>query len=285
MKRKNKVYLKVCIKMYIRSCFEISSTDYAPFQPFIMTQILITNDDGIQSPGIMALWQALRRLGQTVVVAPEQDNSAVSHSLTMNRPLLVKESGPDCYTVDGTPTDCVAIALAKLLPNKPDLLVSGINAGPNLGDDISYSGTVSAAVEGTMYSVPSMAISLNGDASADFSHAAAIAARIADRILHQGLPDNTLMNVNVPAATPKGVRLTRQGRRLWENSIQEIFDPQGRKHFWIGGGTPLKDTNTDTDVHALQEGYISITPIHLDLTNHEGMHFIRDHWQLDDISP
>ena len=247
-----------------------------------MPLILLTNDDGIASPGLAALRQAISPLGQVVIVAPDRDNSAVSHSLTMNRPLRVTKIEESVHTLDGTPTDCVAIALDKILKKRPDLLISGINSGPNLGDDISYSGTVSAAVEGTMYSIPSMAISLAGELPYDFTQAGRVAARLAAMILARGLPENTLMNVNVPGNTAiAGTRVTRQGRRLWENSIQETFDPRGRRYYWIGGGTPVRDPGRDTDVHAILSGFISITPIHLDQTNHEGIFHLRDDWRLE----
>jgi 5'-nucleotidase len=247
-----------------------------------MPLILLTNDDGINSPGLQALRNAVTALGQVVIVAPDRDNSAVSHSLTMNRPLRVQKPAEFVYTLDGTPADCVALALGKILKKRPDLLLSGINSGPNLGDDISYSGTVSAAVEGTMYSIPSMAVSLAGEAPHDFAPAGKVAARLAAMILARGLPENTLMNVNIPGNTIiSGTKVTRQGRRLWENSIQETLDPRGLKHYWIGGGTPVRDSAQDTDVYAIQTGFISITPIHLDLTNHEGVFHLRDDWQLE----
>ncbi len=247
-----------------------------------MALFFVTNDDGINSPGILALEKVLAPFGELVVVAPDRDNSAVSHSLTMNRPLKVTELSSNRYTLNGTPTDCVVIGLDKILKKKPDLLLSGINAGPNLGDDISYSGTVSAAVEGTMYSVPSMAISLAGEQPHDFTVAAEIAAVLANNILDKGLPENTLLNVNVPGCKEiQGLRFTRQGRRLWENAIQETSDPWGRKHFWIGGGTPLMDSGKDTDVQAVHRGYVSVTPVHLDLTNHEGLFQLREDWRLE----
>jgi 5'-nucleotidase len=247
-----------------------------------MPLILLTNDDGISSPGLQALRQAVSPLGQVVVVAPDRDNSAVSHSLTMNRPLRVQKLDELTYTLDGTPTDCVAIALGKILKRKPDLLISGINAGPNMGDDISYSGTVSAAVEGTMYAIPSLAVSQAGEPPVDLSRAGRVAARLAAMILSRGLPENTLLNVNVPGdAAISGIKVTRQGRRIWENSIQETRDPRGRSYYWIGGGTPLRDTAEDTDVHAVRTGYISVTPIHLDHTNHEGIFHLREDWRLE----
>jgi 5'-nucleotidase len=247
-----------------------------------MKTILITNDDGIYSPGIEALKQALSGLGETIVIAPDRDNSAVSHSLTMNRPLKVIFLRENCYTIDGTPTDCVAVGLKKILTVRPDLLVSGINAGVNLGDDISYSGTVSAAIEGTMYGIPSMAISVGGEPPYDYRAAMQIAVCMAGKILRTSLPGDTLLNINVPSgSTYKKIRVTRQGRRLWENSIHETLDPRGAKHYWIGGGTPVTDPGEDTDVHAFAGGNVSITPIQLDLTNHAGITFLKEKWLVE----
>lgn len=253
-----------------------------------MPLIMITNDDGIDSPGILALKEAMSALGRTVVVAPERDNSAVSHALTMSRPLRIRQRGSDIFTLDGTPTDCVVIGLGKLLGTRPDLLVSGINPGPNLGDDISYSGTVSAAIEGTMYGIPSIAFSVAGEPPYDYSLAKRVAVVLAERVLAGRLPENTLLNVNVPEGRVcRGLAITRQGRRLWENSIQETFDPWGRRHYWIGGGTPLRDHGEDTDVATLHQGLVSVTPIHLDLTNHPGLNLLRRSWDIgrmqDDI--
>lgn len=246
-----------------------------------MRTILVTNDDGIHSEGLLLLRQVLTPLGRIVVVAPDRDNSAVSHSLTMTRPLQIRKIEHDVFTVDGTPTDCVILALGRILDQRPDLLVSGINAGPNLGDDISYSGTVSAAMEGTMYGVPSLAVSLAGEPPHDYTLAAETARKIGARILDTVLPPNTLINLNVPAGTShRGIRVTRQGRRLWENAIQETEDPWGRKRYWIGGGTPVKDSAEDTDVMAIHDGYVSVTPIHLDLTNHLGISHLRKSWAM-----
>ena len=246
--------------------------------------ILITNDDGIHSPGLRALQQALTELGDTVIIAPDRDNSAVSHSLTMNRPLKVHEIDKNIYSVDGTPTDCVAVGLKKILDSSPALLVSGINAGANLGDDISYSGTVSAAIEGTMYGIPSMALSVGGEPPYDYRAAMLIAACMAKKILMNPLPENTLLNINVPSGSVyKKIRVTRQGRRLWENSIHETLDPRGSKHYWIGGGTPVTDLNEDTDVHVFASGNVSITPIQLDLTNHAGITYLKEKWLLENV--
>lgn len=250
-----------------------------------MTTILITNDDGIHNPGIQALQKALTGIGTTFTIAPDRDNSAVSHSLTMNRPLKVHRLSENVFTVDGTPTDCVALGLKKILHSQPDLLVSGINSGANLGDDISYSGTVSAAIEGTMYGIPSMALSVGGEPPYDFRAAMEIATCMANKILKNSLPQNTLLNINVPSgSTYREIRVTRQGRRLWEDSIHETLDPRGSKHYWIGGGTPIRERGEDTDVHAFNSGNVSITPIQLDLTNHAGITFLKNKWLLEDSS-
>ncbi|MBM9613501.1 5'/3'-nucleotidase SurE [Desulfobulbus rhabdoformis] len=245
--------------------------------------ILVTNDDGVYAPGVRALHEAVNPLGQAIIVAPDRDNSAVSHSLTMNRPLKVTELEKNIYTVDGTPTDCVTIATNKILPRKPDLLVSGINPGPNLGDDISYSGTVSAAIEGTMYGVPSLAFSLGGTHPFNFEVAAAVAWKLASMALNMHLPPKSLLNINIPplpAGEIKGISFTRQGRRRYQDAIQETPDPWGRKHYWIGGGTVHWSGGDNTDEQAIRQGYISVTPIQLDLTNHEGLSYLEQQWKM-----
>lgn len=245
--------------------------------------ILVTNDDGVYAPGIRALHEAVSSLGEAVIVAPERDNSAVSHSLTMNRPLRVVKLESQIHTIDGTPTDCVTIAINKILRSKPDLLVSGINPGPNLGDDISYSGTVSAAIEGTMYGIPSLAFSLGGNPPYDFEVAAAVAWKLASMALAMRLPPNSLLNINIPplpAGAIQGIRFTRQGRRRYRDAIQETFDPWGRKHYWIGGGTAHWSGGDDTDEEAIRSGCISVTPIQLDLTNHDGLEYLARQWKM-----
>ncbi|MDO5674751.1 MAG: 5'/3'-nucleotidase SurE [bacterium] len=245
--------------------------------------ILVTNDDGVYAPGVRALFEAMRSLGDAVIVAPERDNSAVSHALTMTRPLRVMELEKNIYTLDGTPTDCVTLAVNKILPAKPDLIVSGINPGANLGDDISYSGTVSAAIEGTMYGIPSLAFSLAGPPPYSFEVSAAVAWKLASMALIWKQPAGTLLNINIPpvaAADIRGIRFTRQGTRRYKDSIQETYDPWGRKHYWIGGGTAHWAGGDDTDEHAISCGYISVTPIQLDLTNHEGLAYLEKEWMM-----
>lgn len=252
-----------------------------------MKTILLTNDDGIDSPGLMALLEAVNDIAKCTVVAPERDNSAVSHSLTMNRPLKVTNRGNNLYSVDGTPADCVALSLKKILPTSPHLLISGINNGPNLGNDIFYSGTVSAAIEGTMYGIPSIAFSVGGNHQPfNYGAAAQIARHLARQLLTQSLPDNILLNVNVPSGEhPNSVQVTRQGTHLWKDAVQETFDPKGVKHYWIGGGTPVADQREGTDVHCFTAGNVSITPIQLDRTSYATVDLLKNKWQLQDITP
>jgi 5'-nucleotidase len=247
-----------------------------------LKSILLTNDDGVHAPGLQHLLESSRKLGLATVIAPEHDSSAASHSLTMNRPLRARKIEEHVYAINGTPTDCVTIGVGKILARKPDLAISGINPGPNLGDDVSYSGTVSAAIEATMLGIPSIAVSLAAESEPlYFETAAAFAVRLAEVILSKGLPSDTLLNVNVPNITPdriSGVVFTRRGRRLYEDAIKETHDPWGRKHYWIGGGTPSFDAGEDTDSAAISVNKISITPMHLDPTNYEALDFLQNDW-------
>jgi 5'-nucleotidase len=233
--------------------------------------ILVSNDDGIHSDGLAALAEALGGLGEVYVVGPDRERSAASHSLTLHRPLRVTELGARRYAVDGTPTDCVNLAIHGILPRRPRLVVAGINRGANLGEDITYSGTVSAAMEGTLLGVPSMAVSQVGRDQFEFTAAAGFARALAQYVLGNRLPRDTLLNVNVPnrpAESVKGFTLTRQGRRRYGNAIVEKADPRGRKYYWIGSDEFEFVKEEGTDFAAVAEGLISITPIHLDLTNH-----------------
>ncbi|MBI5971479.1 MAG: 5'/3'-nucleotidase SurE [Deltaproteobacteria bacterium] len=242
--------------------------------------ILISNDDGIRSEGIKKIASALRRVGVVYVVAPDRERSAAGHSLTLHRPLRVEEIAARMYAVDGTPTDCISIAVNKLLPVRPDLIVSGVNKGGNLGEDITYSGTVSAAMEGTLMNIPSIAVSLVAPGDFDFAAAAAFSAKIARIILKKGLPKDTFLNVNIPGVKViKGVRITKQGKRHFSDTVVEKLDPRGKKYYWIGGDMLRWEGGTDTDFYAISKGQISITPLHLDLTNYSSMQEMR-RWRL-----
>jgi 5'-nucleotidase len=233
--------------------------------------ILVSNDDGIRAAGIRALEAALAPLGEVWVVAPDREQSAASHSLSLYRPLRVETIDERHFAIDGTPTDAVNLAINGIMKRKPDLVVSGINHGGNLGDDITYSGTVSAAMEGTLLGVPSIAVSLVSHDQPDFSAAAAFAAALARALSDRGLPRDTLLNVNVPAlpaAELRGYRVTRQGKRRYGDALVEHLDPRGRKYFWIGGEDLGFVPAEGTDCTAVAGGYISITPLHLDLTNY-----------------
>jgi len=251
-----------------------------------MSIILVTNDDGVNSPGLISLFNAMKELGDAHIVAPDRERSAASRSLTMHRPLKVEELKKNVFSVNGTPTDCVAIGINKILKEKPSLVVSGINKGANLGDDISYSGTVSAAMESTIMGIPSLAISLVIDKPLKkgplyFETASRIAADIARYVLGKSLPYDTLLNINVPNVkmdTLKGMQFTRQGKRVYDNAVHDILDPNGNPHYWIGGGEPSWEEGNNTDIQAVQNGYVSITPIHLDLTNYEALQSLKKNW-------
>jgi len=235
--------------------------------------ILVSNDDGIYAPGLKALEAALVPIGAEVwVVAPDRQQSATSHSLTLHRPLRVEEVGVRRLAVDGTPTDCVNLAINGILPERPSLVLSGVNHGANLGDDITYSGTVSAAMEGRLLGVPAIAVSLvmNGDCG-EFDLAARFAARLAAFVLSNGIPPDTLLNVNVPdrpISKISGYMVTRQGKRRYGDAIVEKLDPRGKKYYWIGGADLGFVPEEGTDCTAVDSGYISVTPLHLDLTNY-----------------
>ena len=239
-----------------------------------MSVVVLTNDDGIHAPGLAALEKALAEVGDVYVVAPEREQSTCGHALTLHRPLRPHQLGERRFAVNGTPADCVNLAVLGFLPAPPVLIVSGINHGANLGDDVTYSGTIAAAMEGTILGVPSVAVSLVD--GGDFEVAGRVARLIAMRVLVSGLPPKTLLNVNVPARTPRGIRLARLGHRVYMDKIVEQADPRGRSHYWIGGGDARWDALEGTDMGAVHEGYVSLTPLHLDLTNHRAL------MQLDD---
>lgn len=242
--------------------------------------ILLSNDDGYDAPGLKALEQELSSLGRVVVVAPDREQSGAAHSLTLNHPLRVHQVDENCYRVEGTPTDCVNLAIFQLLKDdRPNLVVSGINRGYNLGDDVTYSGTVAAALEGVLLEIPSFAVSLNSRGAVDFGPAARVAGQVARLVLAQGLPRDTLLNINVPSGDPTEMRITRQGRRVYSEGVVERTDPQGRAYYWIGGPPPSWHPDPQSDFAAVERGEVSVTPLHLDLTNHRVLPEMRD-WDL-----
>ena len=234
-----------------------------------MTKILVTNDDGIHSAGIKALAEALEELGDVVVVAPAHEMSAASHSLTLMRPLRIEKIDERHYSVDGTPTDCITLAMSHILKDDlPSLVVSGINKGGNLGDDVTYSGTVAGALEAAIYGLPGIAMSLVQRVDFDFGPAAELARELARRVLGDGLPQGTLLNVNVPPGPVRGVRVTKQGTKIIKPTIIEGTDPRQRKYYWIGEESLTWNEEEGTDYEALRHGLVSITPLRNDMTDY-----------------
>ncbi len=240
--------------------------------------VLLTNDDGVNAKGLLALKKELSRIGQVWAVAPDREQSATSHSLTLQHPLRINKIGERFYSVDGTPTDAVMLAVHAILKRRPDILISGINHGPNMGDDVSYSGTVAAAMEGTILNIPSIAVSnVNWDAK-HFESAARFVRKLAKFVLENGLPQYTFLNVNVPdrRQAAKGYKITRLGKRVYSDVVIEKIDPRGRNYYWIGEQTPIWEKKADdTDFAAIKKGYISITPLHLDTTDYRAMEEIK----------
>lgn len=232
--------------------------------------ILVTNDDGIHSPALAALKQVLRAFGEVTIIAPDRNQSATSHSLTLHRPLRIHPHGDSVYSVDGTPTDCVLIAFHGMLTEKPDLVVSGINLGPNMGEDVFYSGTVAAAIEGSLQGVPALAASLVARGEPDFREPAEIVAHVIAQVLARGIPDRWLLNLNLPhrpRAEMTGLELTRLGSRVYEDTLVRKVDPRGKDYFWIGGEDPVWKPDPGTDYHAVHAGRVSLTPMQLGLTD------------------
>ena len=237
-----------------------------------MTRILVTNDDGYRSEGIHALVNALREVGEVTIVAPVQEASAIGHALTLRRPLRLEAMDDRVFAVDGTPTDCVNIAVTQVFKALPDLVVSGINKGWNLGDDVTYSGTVAGALEGALLGIPAIAVSLRQTRGTyDFSYAARAAAVMADAILRQPLPARTFLNINVPKGQPKGSRVTVQAKRNHVTSVAARHDPKGRAYFWIEEGQNDWEPHDRSDYQAVRDGYVSVTPLHPDLTAHHAL--------------
>jgi 5'-nucleotidase len=237
-----------------------------------MPRILVTNDDGYRSEGLRVLAEVLRALGDVAVVAPMTEASAIGHALTLRHPLRLESIGDRVFAVDGTPTDCVNIGVTQVFKGLPDLVVSGINKGWNLGDDITYSGTVAGALEGALLGAPAIAISLKATrGDYDFGYAARAAAAVAGAILRQPLPARTFLNVNVPKGQPKGYRATVQAKRNHLTSVAERHDPKGRAYYWIEEGQNEWEPHDRSDYQAVRDGYVSVTPLHPDLTAHHAL--------------
>ncbi len=233
--------------------------------------ILVTNDDGIQAPGIALLATALDALGEVWVYAPDRQQSAVGHGVSLHRPLRVTRYRERWFMVDGTPTDCVMLAVKDLLPRRPDLVVSGINPGANLGDDVTYSGTVAGAYEGMLQGVLAVAVSDVSYQPEHFETAAKVASRVAAYVLRHGLPSDCMLNVNVPDMpydALKGIAVTRMGRRHYQDEIIHRVDPRGGDYYWIGGAEPSHVPEPGTDFEAIEQDKVSVTPLQRDVTNH-----------------
>ncbi|MGE5397949.1 MAG: 5'/3'-nucleotidase SurE [Chitinophagales bacterium] len=250
-------------------------------------RFLLTNDDGWHSKGIQVLAAALKEIADISIVAPDRERSATGHSITVFKPLMVAkidrpDLAPEVYTVSGTPVDCVKMAVSTLLKEKPDMVISGINNGPNLGTDVLYSGTVSAAVEGVIMGVPSLAVSLASyKPDEDYEFSARFTRAICRQLINDGIQKDILLNVNIPAIAReqiKALRITRLGKRNYENTFEERKDPRGRHYFWLGGDVVQEDQEPDSDVTAVAEGYISVTPIHFDLTDYRIINEFRNRY-------
>jgi 5'-nucleotidase len=250
-------------------------------------RFLCTNDDGILALGLDCLVKAVAPLGEVTVVAPDREQSATSHSLTLHHPIRPVPRGEGRYQVDGTPTDCVMLAVEALMPERPDFVLSGVNHGHNMGEDVLYSGTVAAAMEGISLGIPAVAISFaGGELQADpeilIDQIGALTRLLRRLTSLPSLPRDTLLNVNMPprrSAEIRGVRLTRLGRRVYSDSLMRIKDPRGREIYWIGGGSASWSGAADSDFRAVQEGFVSVTPLHLDLTHHRVLADAENWWR------
>lgn len=241
--------------------------------------ILVTNDDGFLSHALVVLAKAMEVLGEVWVYAPDIEKSAVGHGISLNRPLRVQEVRDRFYHIDGTPADCVLLAVNELLPRKPALVISGINPGPNLGDDVTYSGTVAGAYEGMLLGIPSIAISNASYEATEFDVIAEVGVILGRHVLEHGLPPDTVLNVNVPQLPLdelKGIAITRQGIRDYGGDIHVREDPRGKPYYWIGGFRPDHIIHDGTDFEAIAEDKVSVTPLHRDITNHESLGLLRE---------
>jgi 5'-nucleotidase len=245
--------------------------------------ILVTNDDGYDAPGLAALVEAVSPLGRVVVVAPDREQSASSHALTLVRPLRAVRVAEDRFRVDGTPTDCVHLAINSLTGGRlPDLVVAGMNRGLNIGDDVTYSGTVAGALEGTLLHVPSIAysVAIEAEGNSDYARAVPFARHLSEIVLDRGLQPGVLLNVNFPAGPPQGVRITRQGTRAYKATALERLDPNGRPYYWIDSVSATPTDEPDGDHRAIRDGFVSISPLTSNLTHERSLERLRD-WRLE----
>ena len=245
-------------------------------------RILCTNDDGLHSLGLEVLIDVCSAIAPVACVAPDREQSATSQALTLHRPLRIHATGEDAWSVDGTPADCVLVAFHGKLIERPTFVVSGINHGPNMGEDVFYSGTVAAAIEGALQGVPALAASLVTREPTDFAAPADVVGALVRQVLARGCPQRLLLNVNVPfrpAGELGGVRITRLGSRIYEDTLVRKVDPRGREYFWIGGEDPIWRPEPGSDFHAVNDGFVSVTPLHLDLTDHGALAEM-EHWSL-----
>lgn len=264
--------------------------DPAVWAKLLKMNILITNDDGVHAEGLTCLKAELDKIGRVFVVAPDRPRSACGHSITLHKPLRAEKvtlrDGSTGYASNGTPSDCVSLGLLGMIEDPIDVVVSGINHGPNLGWDLTYSGTVSAAMEAAIMGVRAFAISVSSYAPRlDYGPAARFAAALAQMLAEHEMPESTLLNVNVPDLPPsqiKGVLVTRQGKRRYSGQLEKRTDPMGRDYYWLGGDQPTDSLEEGTDVYAISEGWVSVTPVHLDLTAYSSIDKVRS-WGIQDI--
>lgn len=252
-------------------------------------KILITNDDGINAIGIRELAKSLKKIGDVIVIAPDRERSATGHAITMHHPLRVDKvnfNDPDieAWSINGTPSDCVKIGVESILSEKPDIIVSGVNNGPNLGTDILYSGTVSAAVEGAIHNIPSIALSIYGNNNhITYEGAIAYSCKLVNMALKNNVPNNLVLNINIPSVKSdeiKGIKITELGIRRYKNSYEQRKDPMGKSYYWLSGSLVELENNDTSDVESVKNGYISITPLHFDLTDYNYIKKMKN-WKLD----
>ena len=249
--------------------------------------IMVTNDDGIFAEGIDALVKALKEQGHNVyVVAPDRERSATGQAISLHSPLRINEitkwDGVTAYSVDGTPTDCSKLGISELIKEPIDVVISGINRGPNLGTDVLYSGTVSAAIEAAILGIPAIAMSLSGFSDLDYTYSAQIAVKLAEQLLERGVPKDTLLNVNVPAVPEediKGIAITSLGQRRYKNPFHKREDPRGKTYYWLAGEIEDFLDDPETDVSKIQENYVTVSPIHFDFTNYNLLNMLKE-WDL-----